>query len=157
MAKKAQSQGKQCAAMHCFYREYIIINGERVSTSLNFFSFPIKDRARINQWCNLIKRGNNKDGFTVSKHTQICEKQFEDKCIYRPPGWKKSRLVCDPGINGENVILYQNQENKETGRGRKQSLAPLKCFILTNFAFLFQVKETTISTTITTWINYLYI
>ena len=146
----------------------MIINGERVYTSLNFFSFPIKDRARINQWCNLIKRGNNKDGFTVSKHTKICEKHFEDKCIYRPPGWTKSRLVGDPGINGENVILYQNQENKETGRGRKRSLAPLECFILTlvrlrgNFsvshlAFLFQVKETTISTTITTCINYLYI
>ena len=25
----------------------------------------------------------------------------------------------DPGVNGENVILYQNQENKATGHGRK--------------------------------------
>ena len=112
MAKKAQSQGKQCAAMHCFSREYMIINRERVSTNLKIFSFPIKDRARINQWCNLIKRGNNKDIFIVSKHTKICEKHFEDKCIYRPPGGTKSRLVGDPEINVENVILYQNQENK---------------------------------------------
>ena len=75
MANKAQSQGKQCAVMHCFSREYMIINGEHVSTNLKLFSFPMKDRARINQWCNLIKRRNDKDGFTVSKHTKIRNRQ----------------------------------------------------------------------------------
>lgn len=74
----------------------------------------------------------------------------------------------DTGSNGQNVILYQNQDNKETGRGRNRSLPPLSCYILTlirlrrnlsvsHLAFLFGVKETTVSTTVTTWINYLFI
>ena len=74
----------------------------------------------------------------------------------------------DTGDNGENVILYQNQGNKETGVGRPRSLSPFNCFILTllrlrrNFdvvhlSFLFNINHTTVSNTIITWINYMYI
>ena len=32
------------------------------------------------------------------------------------------------GLTGENVILYQNQGNKETGVGRPRSLSPFHCY-----------------------------
>ena len=74
----------------------------------------------------------------------------------------------DAGDNGENVILYQNQGKKETGVGRPRSLSPLYCFVLTllrlrrnydvvHLSFLFSINHTTVSNTIITWINYMYV
>ena len=74
----------------------------------------------------------------------------------------------DAGVNGENVVLQQNQGNKGTGVGRPRSLSPFHCYVLTlvrlrrNFeivhiSFLFHVNGTTVSTTFITWINFMYI
>ena len=70
--------------------------------------------------------------------------------------------------DGDNVILYQNQGNKETGVGRPRSLSPFYCFVLTllrlrhnydvvHLSFLFSINHTTVSNTIITWINYMFI
>ena len=72
------------------------------------------------------------------------------------------------GLTGENVILYQNQGNKETGFGRPRSLSPFHCYVLTlirlrrnyeivHISFLFNINGTTVSTTFITWINFMYI
>ena len=78
----------------------------------------------------------------------------------------------DAGSEGENIILHHNQIIKERGisigHGRKRSLSPFEGFILTlirlrrNFsmmhlAFLFKTSESTVSSLIITWINFLYI
>ena len=97
----AKSQGKQCAAGDCFSREYKIIDGTRTPSGIKFFSFPLKEKSRVNQWCNLIRRRNNSDGFVVNKHTRLCEKHFEKKHIYRPPGGTKSRL-----LEGAKPVLH---------------------------------------------------
>ena len=76
------------------------------------------------------------------------------------------------GENGENVILYHNQDIKVKalghGRGRKRALDSFEAFLLTlvhcrcNFsvthlAHLFETTESTVSTTFITWINFLYV
>ena len=89
-----KSQGRQCVAASCVSRQYAIINGERIATGINFFKFP-SDKARILQWCNLIRRRNNCDGFVVTKASRVCEKHFTKECIYRPPGGTRVRLIGD--------------------------------------------------------------
>ena len=335
--KSPKSQGRQCAAAGCTSRQYCFVNGERVATGINFFSFPLADKARVIQWCNLIRRRNNCDGFIVNNGTKVCDRHFPKESLYRPPGGSRVRLrgeqskpilhswnnftnindkkrkspanrassstttkinieseqeqevpeeqddnfvdeleldfvieTCDPeandnssddevliikedkgvapadvtgdaqesetvqqlrsevealkislkeseerekdlskklnsndlaimdevlssdslcnhytgfpsisrmqavfefldaGINGQNVILHQNQGNKGTGAGRPRSLPPFHCYVLTlirlrrNFdivhlAFLFHVNGTTVSMTFITWINFMYI
>ena len=75
----------------------------------------------------------------------------------------------NPGINGENVIMYDNQVNERfSGARRAMLLSPFTCLLVTlirlrrNFsikhlAFLFQVVESTISNTFNTWINFIYL
>ena len=74
----------------------------------------------------------------------------------------------NPGINGENVILYDNQVNKNFSGGARRAMLPFTCFLMTlirlrrNFsvkhlAFLFQVAESTISNTFNTWIHFSYL
>ena len=71
-------------------------------------------------------------------------------------------------VTGENVILYQNQGNKEMGVRRPRSLSPFHCYVLTlirlrrnyeivQIPFLFNISGTTASTTFITWINFMYI
>ena len=109
MAPKVKSQGKQCAAINCFSREYMFIDGNRVPSGLKFYSFPLKDKAQLNHWCQLIRRQNNRDGFSVSKHSKICEKHFEKKYIYRPPGGTQTRLLKDakPTLHEWNYFCLQ--------------------------------------------------
>ena len=74
----------------------------------------------------------------------------------------------NPGINGENVIMYDNQVNKRFSGGERRAMLPFTCFLMTlirlhsNFsvkhlAFLFQVAESTISNTFNAWINFIYL
>ena len=81
MAAPKRSQGIQCAAYSCFSREYCIVNEERKRTGINFFSFPINDSGRLQKWCSLIRRQNNRDGFKVGKHTKLCNKHFEARFL----------------------------------------------------------------------------
>ena len=93
MSSKQQSQGRQCVAMDCFSREYKILEGQRVATGIKLFSFPLKDKGRVLQWCNLIKRQNNRDNFKITKETKVCEKHFPKEFLYRPPGGTRTRLL----------------------------------------------------------------
>ena len=85
---------------------------------------------------------------------------------------ERSLEVLNSRENGENVILYHNQDIKvkelDDGRGRKRALDSFEAFILTlvrcrcNFslthlAHLFETTESTVSTTFITWINFLYV
>ena len=76
----------------------------------------------------------------------------------------------DPGSHGENIVLYNSKSaNKEQEtRGRKRHFTPLESFILTmvrlrrNFdvkhlSYLCNASERTISNTINTWINFMYL
>ena len=101
MASKPQSQGKQCAAIDCFSREYTIVKGNRFPSGIKLFSFPLRDKGLVTQWCNLIRRQNNRDNFKVSKHTKVCEKHFENKYIYCPLGGTRTRL-----LEGAKPILH---------------------------------------------------
>ena len=74
----------------------------------------------------------------------------------------------NPGINGENVIMYDNQVNERFSGGTRRAMLPFTCLLMTlirlrkNFtvkhlAFLFQVADSTISNTFNTWINFIYL
>ena len=95
MASKQKSQGKQwqCVSMNCFSRDYRIVEGKRVATGIKLFSFPLKDKGRVIQWCNLIKRQNDRDNFKVTKESKVCEKHFPKEFLYRPPGGTRTRLL----------------------------------------------------------------
>ena len=85
---------------------------------------------------------------------------------------KEVDKFLNSGENGENVILYHNQDIKVEelgdGRGRKRAFDSFEAFLLTlvrcrcNFsvthlAHLFETTESTVSTTFITWINFLYL
>ena len=104
--------------------------------------------------CPPIKPVNNYTGFPTIKSL---------KEVYK---------FLNSGENGENVILFHNQDIqiKELGdgRGRKRALDSFEAFLLTlvrcrcNFsvthlAHLFETTESTVSTTFITWINFLYL
>ena len=78
--------------MDCNNKQYSWKNGIRTSTNIPFFSSP-KDEADINEWCRLIKRCNNRDGFKVCGSTGLYEKHFETSFISKPPGGKSRRLL----------------------------------------------------------------
>ena len=72
------------------------------------------------------------------------------------------------GSNGENGILYDNQDSCNLNVGRTRALAPYESFLMTvirlrrnfsinHFAFLFQIAESTISNTFTTGFNFMFV
>nr|XP_012562439.1 uncharacterized protein LOC105847414 [Hydra vulgaris] len=75
----------------------------------------------------------------------------------------------DPGENGRNIILYNNKKKTtSSSTGRPRALKPLDAFILTltrlrrNFdlhhlSFLYNISEGTVSNTVNTCINFMYI
>ena len=75
----------------------------------------------------------------------------------------------DPGVNGENVILYNNQEiRQDTSRGRKRVLSSAESYLLTlvqyqqnysiyHLAYLFETSEGDTSNTITSWTDFMYL
>ena len=83
--------------------------------------------------------------------------------------FKSVLTFLDPGDIGENIILYNNQEPKgDPSRGRKRTFSPLESYLITliklrrnlsvqHLAYLFEASEGTISNTINTWINFMYL
>ena len=61
---------------------------------ISFFKF-LKSKAEINEWCNLIKRTNGKDGLWSKKIQHIeCLKHFHAADMYRAPGgWCRHSLI----------------------------------------------------------------
>ena len=93
MKRTGNSLGKECSAFGCSSRSYCFVNKERKPTGISFFKFP-KSKAEINDWCNLIKRQNGKDGFVVKENsTYICSKHFHAADIYRAPGGTRHSLI----------------------------------------------------------------
>ena len=78
----SKSRGKYCAASDC-NNSYYDLNGHR--TSYHFFHFPKKSLQR-NRWCNLIKRWDGKDGFSVTSSTVVCSEHFKKEDIIRKLG-----------------------------------------------------------------------
>ena len=116
------------------------------------------------------KRKNDQSDFTFIEHVMKNDKNINHYTAF------PSRVILDslfeylnPGENGENILLYNSQSaNENETRGRKRMLTPLHSFILTlvrlrrNFdvghlSYLFKVSEGTVSNTISTWINFLYV
>ena len=79
----------------------------------------------------------------------------------------------DPGPRGENVVMYNPTTNSrpkkaDETRGRKRAFTPFTSYVLTlcrikcNFSisrlsWLFEGKESTVSTVFITWINFMYL
>ena len=113
--KSPKSQGRQCAAVGCMSRQYSIVNGERVATGINFFSFPpLADKSRILQWCNLIRRRNNCDGFVVNNNTKVCERHFPKEYLYKPPGGTRVRLLGQSKTILHSWNIFTDVNDKKT-------------------------------------------
>ena len=102
--------------------------------------------------------------------------KLDENCTHYTgfPTVKRLKTVygfLNPGNNGENIILYNSQllqsKDKET-RGRKRALSPFESYLLTlcrlkqsfsqyHLSYLFEVIESTVSNTISTWINFMYL
>ena len=67
--RTCNSLDKECAAFGCSSRIYYFVNKERKPIGISFFKFP-KLKTKINDWCNLIKRQNGKDGFVIFLYKQ---------------------------------------------------------------------------------------
>ena len=109
--RKSYSYGLQCVSMYCSNKQYSWKDGIRTSTNISFFSFP-KDEAGMKEWCRLIKRENNRDSFKVSGSTRLCEKHFETKFVYKPPGGTTKRLLS----SAKPVLHPWNDWNTEASR-----------------------------------------
>lgn len=114
----AKSAGMQCVSYGCFSYSYKFLpNGERISSDISFFTFP-KDPAERKVWCSLIKRANNKDGFTISSSTRVCERHFPPDQIHRPPGGTRKRLVTGarPTLHTWNEYSIGSKRKEPTHR-----------------------------------------
>jgi hypothetical protein len=82
------SRGRECAAAYCTSTFY---NKDGKASGISFFKFPAKNPERT-RWCSLVKRQHGRDGFSVTSHTVVCEKHFQDKDILKTPGGTRKRL-----------------------------------------------------------------
>ena len=72
--------------------------------------------------------------------------------------FKAVLIFLDAGPTGDNVVLYNYQEGKKADCGRKRCFSPLESYVLTtHLSYLCNASEGTISNTINTWINFMYI
>ena len=123
--KKYLGRGRHCAAANCPSRQYDIVDDAKVPTGISFFKFPdLKDKGVVIQWCNLIRRRNNYDGFVVSDATRVCEKHFLSDTIYRPPGGTRVRLIGDskPLLHSWNNFTLSPKKKRKTPTLRDSSL-----------------------------------
>ena len=123
--KKYLRRGRHCAAANCPSRQYDIVDDAKVPTGISFFKFPdLKDKGVVIQWCNLIRRRNNYDGFVVSDATRVCEKHFLRDTIYRPPGGTRVRLIGDskPLLHSWNNFTLSPKKKRKTPTLRDSSL-----------------------------------
>ena len=84
MKPRNKSLGKECAAFGCSSRSYCFVNKEKKPTGILFFKFP-KSKAEINDWCNLIKRQNGKDGLWSKKIQHTYARNIFMLQIYTEP------------------------------------------------------------------------
>lgn len=68
MKQIGNSIGKECAAFGFSSRSYYFVNKETKRTGISFFKDP-KSKTEINDWCNLIKIQNGKDGFVITENS----------------------------------------------------------------------------------------
>ena len=115
MKRTGNSLGKECAAFGCSSGSYCFANKKRKPTGISFFKIS-KSKAEVNDWCNLIKRQNGKDGFAVKENsTYICSKHFHAADIYRASGGTRHSL-----IKGSRPKLYSwNTFGEGLGKSRK--------------------------------------
>lgn len=129
----AKSTGMQCVAFDCYSYSYYFKDGQRVSSNISFFCFP-DDKSVKKNWCNLIKRRENQDGFKITKSTRVCEKHFLPEYIYRPPGGTKKRLLdgAKPVLHSWNNFTIEEKQRKEPllrrspRKKRKLDTAPIQ-------------------------------
>ena len=77
------------------------------TSQLRLFSINLlfASHADMKEWCRLIKRESNRDGFCVKCSTRLCGRHFEDRCKYRPPGGSLTRL-----IKGARPVLHPRND-----------------------------------------------
>ena len=75
----SKKRGKHCAVFGCNNNYY---NDEGLFDGYHFFKFPTSPKRR-NRWCNLIKRQQGRDGFTVTSSTVVCNEHFKQEDIVR--------------------------------------------------------------------------
>lgn len=93
--KRKISRGFECAAFGCG-STYYDSNGER--TPFHFFKFPLNNPEK-KVWCNLIKRHDGRDSFSVNKNTRLCHLHFkEDEYKRNLTRWTLHKGV-KPSIN----------------------------------------------------------
>ena len=125
--------------------EQLMLKNQELSKQLNLEEIPVISYVKLND-----KNCNHYTGFKSVKRLMAV---FE---------------FLDFGVNSERLILYNNQSNQETGRGRPRALSPFNSYVLTsmrlrrNFSlehlsYLFKVSSSTISNTTVSYINYMYL
>ena len=106
-AKKTR-RGKECVAFGCSNTFY---DSEGTATDIHFFKFPSLP-SEINRWCNLMKRQNNKDGFSVSSNTVLCHHHFTEKDIKKSFSRWKLLPGSFPSLNLPGKTIKPKQERK---------------------------------------------
>ena len=106
-AKKTRG-GKECAVFGC---SNTFCDSEGTDTGIYFFKF-LSLPSEINRWCNLIKRQNNKDGFSVSSNTVLIHRHLTEKDIKKPFLRWKLLLGSFPSQNLPGKITTPKQELK---------------------------------------------
>jgi hypothetical protein len=120
-----------------------------------------------------LKRDLNQKNYIKSKFVEhvILSDEFCNHYTGLPTidVFKGILMFLNPGDNGENVVLYNNQEVKgDSQRGRPRTLSPLESVLLTlirlrrNFdichlSYLFQVSQSAVTNTILTWVNFMFV
>ena len=81
-----------------------------IRTTVHFLKFPAKNPDK-NQWYNLIKRQEGRDGFKVNKNTYLCHLHFKEGDYKRNPTRWRLHKGIQPSLN-----LYKSFESKNPSR-----------------------------------------
>ena len=102
----SNSLGQECAAFGSSSRSYCFFDEDKKPTGISSCKFT-KSKAEINDWCNLIKRQNGKDGFVVKENsTYICLKHFHAADIYRAPDGTRHPLIKESHPKLDSWITF---------------------------------------------------
>ena len=121
VATSRKSRGKQCSVYGCFNFAFLQ-NG--VSSGIHFFHVPkavLSDKKQKDRWCNLIKRQDGRDGFSMNNHTVICDKHFKKEDINISMGTKRWSLK--PGSE-PSIFDWSCQESRRKSPRKRLLFTP---------------------------------
>ncbi|XP_050426239.1 THAP domain-containing protein 1 B-like [Adelges cooleyi] len=103
--------------MVCSCSAYGCVNRQSSGSDIHFFSFPLKNPTRNEQWIRAVDR----KGFVPTQYSKLCSDHFEPFCFYDPPGGSYKVRLHD------NAVPTIFSAKKQPSKAQKSHFKPTVC------------------------------